>query len=62
MNVGAARKVGEVGLDMEPLFETTGKVEVPHGLGIVEEFAYLRDQTAAALPGPRALPAEAVTS
>jgi 5-methyltetrahydropteroyltriglutamate--homocysteine methyltransferase len=59
--VGAGRKVGEVGLDMEPLFETRGKVEVPHGLGIVEEFEYLRDQTSrptkVTCPGPFALTA-----
>jgi 5-methyltetrahydropteroyltriglutamate--homocysteine methyltransferase len=59
--VGASRKVGEVGLDMEPLFETRGKVEVPHGLGIVEEFEYLRDHatrpTKVTCPGPFALTA-----
>jgi 5-methyltetrahydropteroyltriglutamate--homocysteine methyltransferase len=59
--VGASRKVGEVGLDMEPLFETRGKVEVPHGLGIVEEFEYLRDHTTrptkVTCPGPFALTA-----
>jgi 5-methyltetrahydropteroyltriglutamate--homocysteine methyltransferase len=59
--VGAGRKVGEVGLDMEPLFETRGKVEVPHGLGIVEEFEYLHDQTSrptkVTCPGPFALTA-----
>ncbi|SRR5579884_468827 len=59
--VGPPRKVGEVGLDMEPLFETTGRVQVPHGLGIVEEFEYLRDHTSkptkVTCPGPFALTA-----
>jgi 5-methyltetrahydropteroyltriglutamate--homocysteine methyltransferase len=59
--VGPSRKVGEVGLDMEPLYETAGRVEVPHGLGIVEEFEYLRGHTTGptkvTCPGPFALTA-----
>jgi len=58
-NAGAPRKTGEVGIDQDPVFETTGKVEVPHGLGIVEEFEYLRahvDQPVkVTVPGPFAL-------
>jgi 5-methyltetrahydropteroyltriglutamate--homocysteine methyltransferase len=58
-NVGAPRRVGESGIDMEDVFETTGKVEVPHGLGIVEEFRYLKARTDRAtkvtVPGPFAL-------
>jgi 5-methyltetrahydropteroyltriglutamate--homocysteine methyltransferase len=58
---GPPRKVGEVGIDLEPVYETTGKVEVPHGLGIVEEFEYLRTHTdkptKVAVPGPYALTA-----
>ena len=58
-NVGPVRKVGEIGIDLEAVFETTGKVEVPHGLGIVEEFLYLKAHTDRAvkvtIPGPYAL-------
>ena len=58
-NVGPPRKVGEVGIDMDSVFETTGKVEVPHGLGIVEEFRYLKAHTdrpiKVTVPGPFAL-------
>ena len=60
-NVGPLRKVGEVGLDMEPILETTGKVEVPLGMGIVEEYQYLRAHTSKPVkvtcPGPYALTA-----
>jgi 5-methyltetrahydropteroyltriglutamate--homocysteine methyltransferase len=60
-NVGPLRKVGEVGLDMEPALETTGKIEVPHGMGIVEEYEYLRAHTDKPIkmtcPGPYALTA-----
>jgi 5-methyltetrahydropteroyltriglutamate--homocysteine methyltransferase len=60
-NVGPMRKVGETGIDLEPIYETTGKVEVEHGLGIVEEFEYLRAHTdrptKVAVPGPYALTA-----
>src|SRR5262245_35977138 len=44
-NVGAPRKVGESGIDQEPVFETTGPITVPHGMGIVEEFEYLHANT-----------------
>ena len=58
-NTGAPRKVGETGIDMEPVFETTGPVNVPNGMGIVEEFSYLRDHTKRAtkqsVPGPFAI-------
>lgn len=58
-NVGAPRKVGEVGLDLEPIYETTGKVEVEKGLGIVEEFQYLKGHTdrpiKVTVPGPFAI-------
>jgi len=58
-NVGPLRRVGEVGLDMEPVLVTTGKVSVEGGLGIVEEFVYLRAHTdkpvKATCPGPYAL-------
>jgi 5-methyltetrahydropteroyltriglutamate--homocysteine methyltransferase len=56
---GAPRKMGEVGLDLEPVFETTGKVTVPAGLGIVESFEYLKNRTGnsakVTVPGPFAL-------
>lgn len=58
-NVGPDRKVGEVSIDMEPILETRSKLNVPHGLGIVEEFNYLKAHTSRALkvtvPGPFAL-------
>lgn len=58
-DVGPTRKVGEIGIDLESVFETTGKVDVPHGLGIVEEFLYLKAHTTRAtkvtIPGPFAL-------
>jgi 5-methyltetrahydropteroyltriglutamate--homocysteine methyltransferase len=44
-NVGAPRKVGEAGIDQEPVFETTGPISVPNGMGIVEEFEYLHAHT-----------------
>jgi 5-methyltetrahydropteroyltriglutamate--homocysteine methyltransferase len=60
-NVGPLRRVGEVGLDMEPILVTTGRVEIEGGLGIAEEFAYLRAHTdrptKATCPGPYALAA-----
>jgi 5-methyltetrahydropteroyltriglutamate--homocysteine methyltransferase len=60
-NVGPLRKVGEVGLDMEPILETTGTIEVPLGMGIVEEYEYLRAHTdkpvKVTCPGPLALTA-----
>ena len=60
-NVGPLRKVGEVGLDMEPILETTGRVQVPLGMGIVEEFQYLKAHTDKPIkvtcPGPYALTA-----
>jgi 5-methyltetrahydropteroyltriglutamate--homocysteine methyltransferase len=58
-NAGPPRKVGEAGLDLEPVFETTGPVGVPNGMGIVEEFEYLKEHTSRAtkvsVPGPFAL-------
>ena len=58
-NVGPPRKVGEVGLDLDPVFETVGEVQVPVGLGIVEEFLYLKEHSRRAskvtVPGPFAL-------
>src|SRR5262245_42163189 len=60
-NVGAPRKVGEAGIDQEPVYETIGPVTVAHGIGIVEEFEYLRDNTKkatkVAVPGPYAITA-----
>src|SRR5215207_9255257 len=58
-NVGAPRKVGEAGIDQEPVFETTGRISVPDGLGIVEEFEYLhahtKQATKVAVPGAYAI-------
>jgi 5-methyltetrahydropteroyltriglutamate--homocysteine methyltransferase len=46
-------------IDMEPVLETRGKLEVPHGLGIVAEFEYLKAHTTkptkVTVPGPFAL-------
>ena len=60
-NVGAPRKVGEAGIDQEPVYETTGPVTVANGMGIVEEFEYLRDNTKkatkVAVPGAFAITA-----
>src|SRR5262249_42847560 len=41
-NVGPDRKVGEISIDMEPVLETRAQLQVPNGLGIVEEFRYLK--------------------
>ena len=58
-NIGAPRKVGEVGLDLEPVFETAGRLSVGHGLGIVEEFRYLKTRAdrpmKVTVPGPFAI-------
>jgi 5-methyltetrahydropteroyltriglutamate--homocysteine methyltransferase len=60
-NIGAPRKVGESGIDQEPVYETTGVVTVGNGMGIVEEFEYLRDHTKkatkVAVPGAFAITA-----
>jgi 5-methyltetrahydropteroyltriglutamate--homocysteine methyltransferase len=60
-NVGAPRKVGEAGIDQEPVYETTGPVTVGSGWGIVEEFEYLkkntRRATKVAVPGAFAITA-----
>jgi 5-methyltetrahydropteroyltriglutamate--homocysteine methyltransferase len=60
-NVGAPRKVGESGIDQEPVYETTGPVTVGNGIGIVEEFEYLakntKKQKKVALPGAFAITA-----
>jgi 5-methyltetrahydropteroyltriglutamate--homocysteine methyltransferase len=57
--VDPPRKVGEIGLDQRSVWETTGPVDMPHGLGAVEEFLYLKERTERAtkvsLPGPFAM-------
>lgn len=57
--VEAPRKVGELGLDQRSVWDTTGPVDMPHGLGAVEEFAYLAQHThrptKISLPGPFAM-------
>jgi 5-methyltetrahydropteroyltriglutamate--homocysteine methyltransferase len=57
--VGPDRKVGEISIDMEPILETRGQLDVPNGLGIVDEFLYLKAHTDRPLkvtvPGPFAL-------
>ena len=60
-NVGAPRKVGESGIDQEPVYETVGEVTVGNGMGIVEEFEYLhantKKPTKVAVPGAFAITA-----
>jgi len=50
------RKVGVYGYDSVPRYKPTGRVTIPHGLGIVEEFQYLKRHTTrhmkATCPGP----------
>jgi len=50
------RKVGLYGYDTPPRYHTTGKVTVPDGLGIVEEFKYTKTHTTRPIkvtcPGP----------
>lgn len=58
-DAGPLRKVGEIGLDLRSVWETTGPVDMPHGLGAVEEFQYLKQHTDRAIkvtmPGPFAM-------
>jgi 5-methyltetrahydropteroyltriglutamate--homocysteine methyltransferase len=58
-NIGPPRKVGEVGLDLEPVSETTGRLAVEHGFGIVEEFRCLKAKAdgpiKVTVPGPFAI-------
>jgi 5-methyltetrahydropteroyltriglutamate--homocysteine methyltransferase len=58
-NVGPDRKVGEISIDMEPVLETRGKLDVPSGLGIIAEYEYLKAHTTrpikVTVPGPFAL-------
>ena len=53
------RKVGLYGYDSPPRFHTTGKVGVPDGLGIVEEYEFARSRTTLPMkvtcPGPLTL-------
>lgn len=53
------RRVGLYGYDSPPRYHTVEKVTVPDGLGIVEEFRYLKSRTRKALkatcPGPLTL-------
>lgn len=57
--VDPPRKVGELGLDQRSVWDTTGPVEMPSGLGAVDEFRYLSARTDRAtkisLPGPFAM-------
>jgi 5-methyltetrahydropteroyltriglutamate--homocysteine methyltransferase len=56
---GALRRLGPEGYDSVPRYEAKSRVEVPHGLGIVEEFRHLRSVTNHAIkatcPGPATL-------
>ena len=53
---GPLRRLGPEGYDSVPRYEATERIAVPNGLGIVEEFRYLRSITPHALkatcPGP----------
>jgi len=50
------RKIGVYGYDSVPRYRPTGRVTIPKGLGIVEEFQYLKKHTTrhvkATCPGP----------
>ena len=39
------RLTGIEGYDSPPRYHSTGKIKIPHGLGIIEEFKYLKTQT-----------------
>jgi 5-methyltetrahydropteroyltriglutamate--homocysteine methyltransferase len=58
-DAGPLRKMGPMSIDMRSVQETTGPVGVPHGMGAVEEFEYVRARTdrhvKVPLPGPFAL-------
>jgi len=57
--VDPPRKVGEIGLDLRSVWETTGPVDMPKGLGAVAELHYLRERTSRptkiSMPGPFAM-------
>jgi 5-methyltetrahydropteroyltriglutamate--homocysteine methyltransferase len=57
--VGVLRKVGVYGYDSAPRYRPTQRLTVPQGLGIVDEFTYLRQHTRskvkATCPGPLTL-------
>ena len=40
-----ARQAGPWGYDQQTRYEAIGKIQAPTGLGIVQEFTYLRDHT-----------------
>jgi 5-methyltetrahydropteroyltriglutamate--homocysteine methyltransferase len=56
---GSLRRLGPEGYDSVPRYEAKARIEVPHGLGIVEEFRHLRSITGHAVkatcPGPATL-------
>lgn len=56
---GPLRRLGPEGYDSVPRYEAKTRIEVPHGLGIVDEFRYLRSITPHAVkatcPGPATL-------
>ena len=56
---GTLRQLGPEGYDSVPRYEAKARIEVPHGLGIVEEFSHLRSITDHAIkatcPGPATL-------
>jgi 5-methyltetrahydropteroyltriglutamate--homocysteine methyltransferase len=58
-SVGVLRKVGVYGYDSAPRYRPLQRLAVPHGLGIVEEFDYLKRNTnsriKATCPGPLTL-------
>ena len=51
--VGVLRKQGVYGYDSAPRYRPVERVTVPRGLGIVEEFTYLKEQTQRQAPGQR---------
>jgi 5-methyltetrahydropteroyltriglutamate--homocysteine methyltransferase len=58
--VGVLRKQGVYGYDSAPRYRPVARVSAPHGLGLVEEFTYLKQQAhghaiKATCPGPLTL-------
>jgi 5-methyltetrahydropteroyltriglutamate--homocysteine methyltransferase len=58
-SIGILRKVGVYGYDSVPRYRPIERLTVPHGLGIVDEFKYLKGHTTskikATCPGPLTL-------
>lgn len=51
--VGVLRKQGVYGYDSAPRYRPVERITAPHGLGLVEEFTYLKEQVQRQAPGQR---------